>query len=137
METKNTINVELPKLTKYREVKEVKATEMTLSEYRKLRNLEVNDSDIDVYGYMVQYSDDYISWCPKEQFEATNRVCETPLDRVIIEKDELEVKFKALSKFHNTSIYSSLDPVVQNLLTRQCEIMCEYINCLNKRMKYM
>jgi hypothetical protein len=29
--------------------------------------------DADLPGYLVQYRDGYISWCPKEEFELANR----------------------------------------------------------------
>lgn len=51
-------------------VKLVKAEEMTLGEYNKLRGWTIPENENpEKEGYRVAYSDDYYSWCPKEVFE--------------------------------------------------------------------
>lgn len=68
------IDYRLVDLKKYIGVKIVKAKPMTYSEYKEFRN-EPYDTGIEgSYGYLVQYPDGYISWCPKWQFEEANRL---------------------------------------------------------------
>lgn len=48
----------------------IKAEAMTLGEYNKYRGWQIPaDEDPQKEGYLVQYSDDYFSWSPKEVFE--------------------------------------------------------------------
>lgn len=59
----------------YLGVKLVKAKPMGRGEYNELRGwttpADENPAD---EGYLVQYPDGYISWCPTKQFEEANRV---------------------------------------------------------------
>ena len=55
-------------------VKRVKARPMTQREYSNLRGYEQeSDQNPPKDGFMVQYEDGYISWCPKLQFDNANR----------------------------------------------------------------
>ena len=58
----------------------LKAKAMTLGEYNKYRGWQIHaDEDPRKEGYLVQYSDDYCSWSPKEVFEkAYLRVDDNP-----------------------------------------------------------
>lgn len=58
----------------------IKAKEMTLGEYNKYRGWQIPaDEDPKKEGYLVQYSDDYCSWSPKDVFEkAYLRVDDNP-----------------------------------------------------------
>ena len=57
-------------MQKYISTKLVKAKPMTRGEYNKYRGLEApNGEDQTIDGYMIQYDDGYISWCPKYQFD--------------------------------------------------------------------
>ena len=54
-------------------VKLVEARPITLGDYNILRGWTIPpDEDPEREGYLVQYSDDYVSWCPKERFEDQN-----------------------------------------------------------------
>lgn len=57
----------------YISVKLIKAKEMTRGDYNKFRGwtIPVNENPSDE-GYLIEYQDGYISWCPKEQFEKYN-----------------------------------------------------------------
>lgn len=61
-------------------VKLVKAEPMTLGNYNKFKGWNIPENeDPTTEGYKVVYSDDYISWCPKEQFEKSNlKVVDNP-----------------------------------------------------------
>lgn len=54
--------------------KVIRATPMTLDHYNHHRGWDMPEGeDPDTLGYLVQYPDDYISWSPKEIFEASYR----------------------------------------------------------------
>ena len=57
----------------YISTKLVKAKPMTRGEYNKFRGWDIpkNENPNDE-GYLIQYPDEYISWCPKKQFEESN-----------------------------------------------------------------
>jgi len=60
-------------MNKYIGTKLVEAKEINLGDYNKFKGWTIPDNeDPKTEGYMVKYSDDYISWCPKEQFEMNN-----------------------------------------------------------------
>lgn len=59
---------------KYYGSKTIYADPKTLGEYNKFRGWNIPDSeDPNREGYLVQYEDGYLSWSPKEQFEAAYR----------------------------------------------------------------
>lgn len=53
--------------------------------------------------------------------------------RVLQEKAELKTKADALAAFYQSGAYKSLDPIDQQLLHAQLNIMLAYINVLNLR----
>ena len=57
----------------YISTKLIKAKPMTRGEYNKFRGWDIpkNENPNDE-GYLIQYPDGYISWCPKKQFEESN-----------------------------------------------------------------
>lgn len=57
----------------YISTKLVKAKPMNRGEYNKFRGWDIpkNENPYDE-GYLIQYPDGYISWCPKKQFEEFN-----------------------------------------------------------------
>lgn len=60
-------------MKKYIGVKIVEAKPLTLAEYCKHEGYDVpEEEDISKEGYLVKCSDDYVSWCSKEQFEEAN-----------------------------------------------------------------
>lgn len=57
-------------MKKYQCHKIVKAEPMNLGDYNKFKGWTIPENeDPKREGYKVVYSDDYISWSPKEQFE--------------------------------------------------------------------
>lgn len=60
-------------------VKLVQFKQMTLGDYNAFKGWNIPENeDPNREGYMVKYSDDYISWCPKEVFEKSNLEIEKP-----------------------------------------------------------
>lgn len=59
-------------MKKYMGFKLLEALEMSLGEYNKYRGWEIpSNKDPEREGYLVKYSDDYVSWSPKEIFETS------------------------------------------------------------------
>ena len=54
----------------YLGVKLIKARPMNLGDYNKFRRWQIpKNEDPATEGYLVQYPDGYVSWCPKAEFE--------------------------------------------------------------------
>lgn len=59
----------------YLGVKTVGATEMNLGDYNNYRGWTIPENENPLTeGYLVVYEDGYKSWCPKKQFEESNRL---------------------------------------------------------------
>lgn len=57
-------------MKKYIGTKLIEAKEITLGEYNNLKGWTIPENeDPNTEGYIVKYSDDYISWSPKKVFE--------------------------------------------------------------------
>lgn len=57
-------------MEKYIGTKQIEAEPMTRGDYNKYRGWEIPaDEDPKDEGYIIKYSDGYISWSPKKQFE--------------------------------------------------------------------
>lgn len=57
-------------MNKFIGTKLIEAKEMTLGDYNKFKGWTIPENENpETEGYMVKYSDDYISWSPKEVFE--------------------------------------------------------------------
>ena len=85
-------------------------------------------------GYHVLYPDGYHSWCPKQQFEATNQLAETHIDRMVIEHKELREKMDKLRQFASTHECLRLGFAGQVELFRQYEAMKIYFHVLTLRL---
>jgi hypothetical protein len=60
-------------MNNYIGVKLVQAEEMTLGAYNEYKGWTIPENeDPNQEGYRVHYSDAYVSWCPKDQFEKHN-----------------------------------------------------------------
>ena len=101
-------------MKKYIGTKQIEAEPMTMGEaYEKnlLRAGRVpNESEKDKAGYHTKYEDGYESWSPAEPFEKAYKVADTPLDRMIIEYDELKQK---IDKLDVSSIARSSKPLMK------------------------
>ena len=61
----------------------------------------------------------------------------TFLERLLLEKAELEDKTAKLSSFIDGSIFSTIDPVQQILLKIQVKAMQTYLQCLMERIELL
>lgn len=135
---------------RYIGTKIITAIAMTRLAYNEYRGWDLpadeNGSD---EGYLVEYQDGgkpnhpghvgYISWSPKEQFEAAY----LPIGdvegyqphqvRVIAEKAQLDDKIAKLDAFTKTQAFKSLTALGYELLTTQLSCMREYSSILARR----
>ena len=128
-------------MKKYIGTKQIEAEPMTMGEaYEKnlLRAGRVpNESEKDKAGYHTKYEDGYESWSPAEPFEKAYKVADTPLDRMVIEYDELKEKIDKLDVFLDSEKFKTLDEKVKGLLSSQYHIMIAYSIVLSERMRLM
>ena len=128
-------------MKKYIGTKQIEAEPMTMGEaYEKnlLRAGRVpNESEKDKAGYHTKYEDGYESWSPAAPFEKAYTVADTPLDRMIIEYDELKQKIDKLDAFLDSEKFKTLDEKVKGLLSSQYHIMIAYSIVLSERMRLM
>ena len=75
----------------YISTKLIKAKPMTRGEYNKFRGWDIpkNENPNDE-GYLIQYPDGYISWCPKKQFEESNLKVED--NKNLTEENRVDMK---------------------------------------------
>lgn len=127
-------------MKQYTGTKKVKAMPMTMSEAyeRKLLKEDVRPSECetDKAGYLVEYEDGYQSWSPAEPFDKAYKLSETFLDRLYIEREELELRIKALDSFLEKGysyIIEKVGALQASLLISQHLCMSGYLNILNSR----
>lgn len=131
---------EVRKMKKYIGTKEVKAMPMTLGEFfeKTGRNPYQNDGkthDTNEEGYLVEYSDSYRSWSPKDVFNKAYKCSKSFLDRLHIELKELYDKMDKLVSFIDSGKMDEVitDEYQKYLLRLQHRIMSRYINVLECR----
>jgi hypothetical protein len=122
----------------------VNAEPMSRSDYNILRGWKLpDDEDGTDEGCLLEYVDGgtantkafsgYISWSPKKVFDKSYRECETHLQRMAIEAEELDSKMKGLLDFTGSTVFESLASQEKALLLDQYEAMNEYLGILRKR----
>lgn len=122
-------------MKKYIGTKKIEAEPMTLGEFIKIsgRDPYANCADIhadDEPGYIVKYADGYVSWSPKEAFENAYRVCNTDLDWLKIELQEVRERLIKLSEFMYSEKITSLSGADVCRLRNQKSAMENYLNIL-------
>ena len=124
---------QMPPLSHYRGVKEINATPMDYMTY--LRDVKgINNSDYkNAEGYFVVYPDGYQSWSPKHVFEEAYKPYNNFLERLAVEKDELQDKLSKLSNFLYTEDYRRLATDCQTELRIQERAMMVYLDALTRR----
>lgn len=121
-------------------------TRLAYNEYRGW-DLPADENGADE-GYLVEYQDGgkpnhsghagYISWSPKEQFDAAylpigNAEGLAPHEvRVVAEKAQLDDKVAKLSAFMGTDLFNGLPDKVKELRTAQLGAMREYSGLLGE-----
>ena len=128
-------------MKKYIGTKQIEAEPMTMGEAYEKNLLQAgrvpNESEKDKVGYHVKYEGGYESWSPAEPFEKAYKVADTPLDRMIIEYDELKQKIDKLDVFLDSDKFKTLDEKAKGLLSSQYHIMIAYSIVLSERMRLM
>lgn len=128
-------------MKKYIGTKQIEAEPMTMGEAYEKNLLQAgrvpNESEKTKAGYHVKYEGGYESWSPAESFEKAYKVADTPLDRMIIEYDELKQKINKLDVFLDSEKFKTLDEKAKGLLSSQYHIMIAYAIVLSERMRLM
>ena len=128
-------------MKKYIGTKQIEAEPMTMGEAYEKNLLQAgrvpNGSEKTKAGYHVKHEGGYESWSPAEPFEKAYKVADTPLDRMIIEYDELKQKIDKLDVFLGSEKFKTLDEKVKGLLSSQYHIMIAYSIVLSERMRLM
>ena len=128
-------------MKKYIGIKQIEAEPMTMGEAYEKNLLQAgrvpNESEKTKAGYHVKYEGGYESWSPAEPFEKAYKVADTPLDRMVIEYDELKQKIDKLDVFLDSEKFKNLDEKVKGLLSSQYHIMIAYSIVLSERMRLM
>ena len=128
-------------MKKYIGTKQIEAEPMTMGEAYEKNLLQAgrvpNESEKTKAGYHVKYEGGYESWSPAEPFEKAYKVADTPLDRMVIEYDELKEKIDKLDVFLDSEKFETLDEKVKGLLSSQYHIMIAYSIVLSERMRLM
>jgi hypothetical protein len=88
-------------------------------------------------GYHVVYEDGYHSWSPKNVFEAAYKPCETFLERLHIEAEELAEKQAKLNEFIGSDKFKDLSWEHQKLLEAQFGAMLSYLTILQVRIELL
>ena len=110
--------------------KSIKAEPMTLSDYNEAFD-RIVPSTKGEDGYLVEYEDGYQSWSPKDVFEKAYKISDTFLDRVKIEKADLDNKIHKLSKFLDGKDTEDK----YDILFAQVKIMKSYVDILDYRIE--
>ena len=119
---------------KYIGTKEVEATPMTAKEAAQKGYRVSNNAKED--GYEVIYKDGYKSWSPKEVFDEAYRRSGTYRDRMVIEYEDLQSKYRELNQFLNrdsTAYPEHLDKFGVFLAKEQLLLMERYMEILKTR----
>lgn len=125
--------------------KQLKAVEMNLGDYNEKRGWTIPENeDPKREGYFVEYEDGYVSWSPKEVFEASyiqvkesghETTAEAPHQvRVVDEATELLDKATKLETFiSSNTIFEGLDEAEKKRLRLQLSSMKCYYSVLSER----
>ncbi|WP_130893078.1 DUF2829 domain-containing protein [Paraprevotella xylaniphila] len=125
-------------MKKYIGTKQVEAEPMKLGDFVQKTGRNPYGNDIEnheetEFGYHVRYEDGYESWSPKDVFENAYKLADTPLDRMLIEGNELSSRLSGLKNFVLSSKFEELDDDTRAMLLAQTGIMKDYQHLLNIR----
>lgn len=126
-------------MTTFTGTKTVKACPMSLGEAEKVLGRKIETSAVEnreeSEGYLVEYEDGYRSWSPKDVFDKHYRVSETHIDRMLIEKNEVETRYLNGRKFSFSQEFRKLSETKRKLLTSQLDRMEGYLYILSRRIE--
>lgn len=130
-------------MKKYIGTKQVEAEPMTMGQAYEKGFLQAgrvpSETEQDKQGYNVKYADGYESWSPAEPFEQSYKVADTFVDRLLIERDELNERLNKLRQFIESPKFVEIvtDEYQRLLLSKQESRMHEYLEILNERIKLL
>lgn len=124
-------------LKQYTGTKTVKARPMTMGEAYECKLLKEgvrpSKCETDKAGYLVVYGDGYMSWSPKDVFDAAYKPSETFLERLENECNEIDARSDKVKDFIGSDRFDNLSPIAKLLLVAQCATQREYIYLLVDR----
>lgn len=130
-------------MKKYIGTKQVEAEPMNMGQAYEKGFLQAGrvpgKTEQDKPGYHVKYADGYESWSPAEPFEQAYKVADTFVDRLLIERDELNERLNKLRQFIESPKFVEIvtDEYQRLLLSKQESRMHEYLGILNERIKLL
>lgn len=129
-------------MKKYLGKKEVLASSMSMGDaYDKgllQSGLESSRVERNKQGYLVEYSNGYQSWSPKDVFDNSYKVIDTPLDRLYLECNELSDKHNKLVFFlEKEGAKEFVGDVQFGLMEEQRDLMKGYIDILKERIELL
>lgn len=88
-------------------------------------------------GYLVRYEDGYQSWSPKEVFDKAYKPADNFLDRLIIERDEVQQRLSSLtSALMQEDFQEKVGSKQYYWMQEQRNAMEIYVEVLNKRVTH-
>lgn len=88
-------------------------------------------------GYLVRYEDGYQSWSPKEVFDKAYKPADNFLDRLIIERDEVQQRLSSLtSALMQEDFREKVGQQQYYWMQEQRNAMEIYVEVLNKRITH-
>lgn len=88
-------------------------------------------------GYLVRYEDGYQSWSPKEVFDKAYKPADNFLDRLIIERDEVQQRLSSLtSALMQEDFQEKVGSKQYYWMQEQRNAMEIYVEVLNKRITH-
>jgi len=122
-------------MEQYTGTKTIMAEPMTKTDAQVVLGRTINTTHESEDGYLVEYSDGYRSWSPKEVFDAAYHRSDTYIDRMYLEQDELAKRLDKLAAFLKSTHFSELVPdnFARFLIYMQCQLMQRYYQTLNSR----
>lgn len=88
-------------------------------------------------GYLVRYKDGYQSWSPKEVFDKAYKPADNFLDRLIIERDEVQQRLSSLtSALMQEDFQEKVGSKQYYWMQEQRNAMEIYVEVLNKRITH-
>ena len=120
-------------MKKYIGTKTIMAMPMAKSEAEKVLNRSLDDANGGEDGYLVEYTDGYKSWSPKETFEEAYKIADTYLDRMRIEYADVKERVLKLNTFMMSEEFRDMQKEKQAKLQSQCSAMSAYVEILGHR----
>lgn len=107
-------------------------TEVVLGKFIKPAKQEYSGE-----GYLVRYEDGYQSWSPKEVFDKAYKPADNFLDRLIIERDEVQQRLSSLtSALMQEDFQEKVGSKQYYWMQEQRNAMEIYVEVLNKRITH-